>query len=289
MSSGSKRRSRWARVGVGVGVAASATVGLPASPVAADSIHHNISGYLINNGTMTANVALKNQLNSLGAVQIISMNEVCSPQAIDMAVYLAGKGWPYRAHAVAQVPVVGGACGNDFGAAVFAAGQGFTGYTWNGHYSGQTGYGEKRGYACVAGGVNQPKFVACTTHFKSKSTPPTADDSRRRFLGEYIDILDVFRGSGAPYSNVTGAGDLYLNYNGLQAHEPTIFSKYKEAGRCVTPHNEAWTISGGGRVDHIFSNNTLPCPTNGWASPPLLPSPFFFSDHRIIYSHAAVA
>jgi hypothetical protein len=274
--------ARW-RGPLGAAAAVSAaTFGIQVS-AGADGLQHNIAGNSHNHGDPIAIAPIRNEL---GPAQIpaLSVNEICYTQVAALTNFFASKGYPYLPAAFVQATNVPG-CGS-YGLNAYAAGSGISLSNPSNAYVAQ--YGEVRGWACVAGGVNTPKFLACSTHLKPDY--PGEPSKKNAQFKEYIGVLDYFRSGGW---KVTAGGDMYLTWSQMTAIPGLsgLFSIYGESGRCVAPLNEAWTLSdssGTRKVDHVLFDGSLACTANGSTLPAVapgsIPNGLWPSDHRLVHS-----
>ena len=223
------------------------------------------------------------------APAVLSINEACYSQMVDLYTYFNSRGWTMGSATFTQNPSVG-PCGNTiYGAWAFAPGTGYTPTPFTYQYQNQntTPNGEPRGVACISGGTNSPKWIGCTTHLQKDAG--TVSVKRQQFV-EFQQTMTYLNGTHP----TTSGGDLYLKWSNITAiaGQSSFFASWKEAGRCVSPYNELWTLekaSFGLRYDHMISPSNLACTSNGLVDPNVssVPTSTFRSDHRLVTGQAA--
>lgn len=251
-----RRRKRSAATAV---VALSAIAGdlVGAQPASAHhlqpyELHHNIAGVKNGGGSLLQTGHVKNVINTwdhFGTPLTISLNESCYNQAKELEDWLhTAHGLDYsllfnpQINTITQCPAYGGVGAGSFGVAVLTLGS--HGGS-SGTFAAQNSLdAERRGWACLNGGLPSAKYWSCSAHMYSDSSATQAAQ-----FSEYRSKVYALPGT----LPVVWAGDIYRTPAQISASFPSFYTtENQEADRYPSALNRITSQASNAKVDHIF-------------------------------------
>lgn len=251
------------------GAAALSTALYPTPASSADTIdHHNVAGaHAPYYGHVDRTYPLLRRGEIAGYPNIVSMNESCGIMWSQMWTELQNRTCrSYMGAVHAAWPSNAPAClyGTDrsYGNMILSTFSGYSPASYTGTYGvfAPGNPNENKGWVCVQGGIQRPKYYACSTHLWSEDF--VGDPNEAYQWRRWVDVMTWFEASSQD-KKVYGAGDLYVNYSEMSARTPDFFSRYWESARCSGSAEPKTIYPFNTRVDHMFYSKKIACGSNG--------------------------
>lgn len=299
-----RRRLARAAVGASVIAAASSASDVQVAEATSESMTHNICGNvcgIAGSHNLGKTKPVKDLIAYMNLTPLsLGLNEVCGSwndannQAGHVKDFLYNRNNLYLGRSRAQL-VAGNYCnstGVTFGIAQYVLSSNREPNVDSGPFTRAPGDAENRGWLCINGGVNSPKYWGCTAHMNNTNpgSSVTGAPAEIQFAQYYCQAKAR---AGKP---IYWGGDLYVYVNEIP-NIPTncgsfSFSTSQESDLCYNGtynwthrHKTNFTLS---KFDYTFRSgpNRKACPADGFRFPgttgEMYPSGTFPSDHRIV-------
>lgn len=275
--------------GVVAGMGGAVAIETPASAAGPFTYQHNICGALGCSwfGDTVVNGGLEFWMNNNPPDgTAIGTQETCASQLGDFKTFLANRSsnWHNSLH---ENAAVSGGCGSStpvfYGVAAWGLTPPGSSRATEGTFADQRPGDERRGYACVLGGVPSPNHYSCSAHLANTSPYKSLQ------VQDYYDIVQL----GSLARPVYWGGDLYID-TGTWPFD--VSSRYKEAQYCVgglapthlPNHVWDWAFYGPTPVSCDADGGLWPFDINDVCQPsPGCGPGQYTSDHRLVagYQH----